>query len=314
MITKAEHYAIILEFFNAPPEGLTALSSGHMSQTYSFQIGSVGYIIRSIESALSHGYFKDQFAHQRFSSPQLPIPPILKIAQHANQHYAISKMVDGRELIALSPDEYRKTIPAILNTLHAIHQVDVSSWQGYGYIDVEGNGDTQSWEEFHKKIIKETPEGTFYGNWHRLFETSFLDRTFFESVYQKMVSLLAYCPEERYLLHGDFGYDNVLAEGGEVTAVLDWANAKYGDFVSDIAYLSFWKPNDELLTAAKKHYESMEMNMDAFAERLLCYKLYLGLDGLRFYAKIGDEQAYQATCDTINGLLHRAAHDADGNR
>ena len=43
-----------------------------------------------------------------------------------------------------------------------------------------------------------------------------------------------------YLLHGDYGFDNVLVDQGKISGVLDWANAKYGDFLYDVAWLDFW--------------------------------------------------------------------------
>jgi hygromycin-B 4-O-kinase len=64
-----------------------------------------------------------------------------------------------------------------------------------------------------------------------------LERSFFEKVYQEMIKLLGKCPEDRYLVHGMYGYDNLLAQGNRVTAVIGWADAMYRDFVYDIAYL-----------------------------------------------------------------------------
>jgi aminoglycoside phosphotransferase (APT) family kinase protein len=54
-----------------------------------------------------------------------------------------------------------------------------------------------------------------------------------------MTDRLGRCPEERRFLHGDDGFGNVLARDGEVTAVLDWLDAKDGDFVDDVAWLDF---------------------------------------------------------------------------
>lgn len=67
--------------------------------------------------------------------------------------------------------------------------------------------------------------------------------------------------------------------------------------------ITFWKSDDASLDATEAYYRAAEMPMEDFARRLLCYKLYMGLDGMRFFAKTGSEQGYQATCDKINDLL-----------
>ena len=63
-------------------------------------------------------------------------------------------------------------------------------------------------------------EGDFYGRWHGLFETSFLERPLFDQLYAEMESLFPYLPDERHLIHGDYGFNNVLAQDGEITAVI----------------------------------------------------------------------------------------------
>jgi aminoglycoside phosphotransferase (APT) family kinase protein len=71
---------------------------------------------------------------------------------------------------------------------------------------------------------------------------SFLERDVFDLIYGHMTRLLDNCPEERYLVHGGYGFSNVIAHEGKITAIVDWMHAMYGDFVYDIAWLNFWSP------------------------------------------------------------------------
>ena len=50
-----------------------------------------------------------------------------------------------------------------------------------------------------------------------------------------MMRMLEVCPEERYLVHEEYVQNNLLAEEGKVTAVLDWADTMHGDFAYDLA-------------------------------------------------------------------------------
>jgi len=110
-------------------------------------------------------------------------------------------------------------------------------------------------------------------------------------------------PEERFLVHGDYGFNNVLAEEGKITAVLDWANAQYGDFVYDIAWLDFYSPGVGYGPRFQQHYQAQNRLVPHFAERLRCYQCYISLNALRFYAKADLRQAYEWARQRILDIL-----------
>jgi hygromycin-B 4-O-kinase len=197
-----------------------------------------------------------------------------------------------------------KALPDIMQTLYAIHQVDVQNWHGFGWFDDHGIGIFSSWKDFLAGIIEEERPDGFYGKWHILFRTTFLDRNFFERVYRQMLRLSEKCPEKRYLVHGGYGYNNVLAHEGRVTAVLDWIDAMYGDFVYDIAGLDEWPPFGldfpELLY---QYYTSRGVSLLNYRERVVCYRLRRGLDGMRFFAKTNNQEAYQWVSQKLEKLL-----------
>jgi hygromycin-B 4-O-kinase len=89
--------------------------------------------------------------------------------------------------------------------------------------------------------------------------------------------LLGSCPEERKLVHGDFGSNNVLVDGTAVTAVIDWDNAMYGDPLYDIATTHFWAPWLRCMQIADDYWQKELAEPPAFRERVQCYALHLGL-------------------------------------
>ena len=130
-----------------------------------------------------------------------------------------------------------------------------------------------------------------------------LDRDYFEMVHQRMSSLIPFCPKDRYLIHRDYEYNNVLAENGKITAVLDWEQASYGDFVYDIAFLDFWRGDLDLATPFRDFYAKNGMDVSNFDKRFACYTLYLGLDGMRFFAKTNNPDAIKGIQKTIEPHL-----------
>ncbi len=275
-----------------------------MAQTYSFSAAGKEYILRVCTDNFEATYQKEAFIHQHFSSPEIPIPAVLATGQLNDTFYAITEKKPGCCLDFLSREEYIQLLPSLAHTLYAIHQVDVASWSGFGWFANDGTGMFPSWKVFIAHIIEEERSDGFYGKWHTLFDTTFLDRTFFEKTYTHMLRLLEFCSEERHLVHGEYGYNNLLAQDGQVTAVLDWIDASYGDFVYDIAGIDFWPPHGlDFVDYFRRYYAEKGKPLPNYMERITCYKLYLGLDSMRFFAKTDNLEAYQATCRKIQGFL-----------
>ncbi len=303
VVDRARLLGLLAEAFEQPIQHLALVGGGLVAQTYSFWAAGVPYILRFVTESIEVSYQKEAFIHAAFASPAIPIPPILKVGRTGGLFYAISRKLPGRGLQSLSRVEYAKTLPGVMETLYAIHQVDVRGWRGYGWLDDHGTGMFASWRAFLAKIIKEERADGFYGEWHTLFKTSFLERDFFETVYQHMLDRLDHCPEDRHLVHGGYGYNNVLAREGCVTAVLDWIDAMYGDFVYDIAYIDFWPSGIDLAERFRRLYQARGVGLSHYQERLACYKAYIGLDALRFFAKTDDYAAYQAARQILQGLF-----------
>lgn len=286
--------------FGTDVADLEAIQTGHMSKTYSFTVGGKSYILRFNSS--SESFEKDAYAHTHYASPSIPIPRIVGIGQAEELAYAISEKLPGTMLNFMSEAEYRKVIPSMLEVLDAIHRVDISNQPGYGYVNARGLGQSTSWRQHIASIYEENPED-FYGHWHTLFQSSFLERSVFDTVYQKMLDLLAHCPEERYLLHGDYGFDNVLAHEGKITAVLDWALSQYGDFLYDAAYLHYFSYQYDFLKLFREFYASKNRSIPFYDERMMCYACYTGLNAMRFFAAAQLQREYEWARERILSLL-----------
>jgi hygromycin-B 4-O-kinase len=302
-VADSEIISLLKDSFDHQIEELTSIQEGLVEQTFSFRVDGDLYNLRLITSSIEVSYQKEAFISRNFSSPSIPIPPVIKFGQIGDIYYLISKKLPGRSLGSISPTEYEEALPDIIQTLFAIHQSDVSKWQGYGWIDDDGRGMYPSWKSFIAKIIEEERSDGFYGKWHHMFQTTFLERDFFETVYKYMVRLLDFCPEKRFLVHGMYGYNNILVQSGKVLAVLNWVDSTYGDFVYDIAWIDFWAHNSGLPEFFLEYYSSKGINILNFQERISCYKCYIGLDALRFFAKTNNPDTYGAAYRILQNLL-----------
>ena len=286
-------HGLLSEHFAAPVERLEAVSGGQIAQTFSFAAGGQEYIVRFNTSHMGANFAKEAYIYERFASPLIPIAPIVHVGRFQDLLYAISHKLPGRTLTTLSLDESVALLPALMQTLDAIHACDVSETAGWGTFGDDGVGLFSGWRASLAIINQEEADWDFYGKWHALFDTTFLERDLFERVYDRMADLLRYCPEERSLIHGNFGFGNALAEDGHISGVLDWIDAKYGDFVYDVAWLDFWAPELDFRARFAAHYAGLGPHIPHYDERMLCYAAYIGLDALRFFAKTANSGAYQ---------------------
>ncbi len=296
---------LLQEHFSTPIEQLSGINNGQIAQTFSFTSGGQAYIVRFNRDNMGANFPKEAFIAGHIASPRIPIPHIVHVGRFQELHYSISAKVPGRPLNQLPPAGYAQLLPEVIRTLDAIHHIDVRDWPPhYGVFDDNGVGLSASWRSYLTSIGEEEEDWDFYGKWYTLFDTTFLARDVFDSIYREMSRLLDSCPEERYLVHGNYGFSNVIEHEGSITGVLDWIDAKYGDFVYDVAWLDFWAPEAHHGELFRRYYARQGISVPAYAERLRCYHCYIGMDALRFFAKSNQPGAYQWSRKRILELMH----------
>ncbi len=282
-----------------PVEDLRGLRGGEICTAFAYSLAGERYVIRF--GAMESGFVHDRLACERFAPAGIPIPRIYEIGRFGEQAFAISQYVPAGTLQHLSAARQEGLAPALVEMLDRIHQLDISATIGYGDVNDVGVGRYPSWVASLSAIADDGDD--FFGRWSRLFDESFLERPLCEQLIARMTALLSYCPSERWLVHGDFGFDNVIADGERITAVLDWANMKYGDFMFDVAWLNFWPSPVRYEDLFRRYYAERGRSIPHFEERLHCYTCYIGLTALRFFAYTGQQTPYSWARDRVRTLV-----------
>lgn len=282
---------------------VTPIEMGELSKVFSYRKGDADYVIHFKDNGDSlHKVLK---IYDMYGAQSLPIPRIHKIGKVENIHFSISDRVSGTPISALEPAQIRALIPDIVHQFMRIRQIHIGeSYEGFGWITPEGKAAHRSWQDYLTSVFDEEQEG-FYHGWHNLYERSFLEKEFFEEIYQTMIELVRYSPPERYLVHGDFHLGNMLGENENVTGIVDWEMAMFGDFMLDVAVLHMWYPMLEFPKRLQQAMDQQGVSIPYFEERLLGHQLFKALDGLRFYAKKDDPHSYQFMKNQIISLLNR---------
>jgi hygromycin-B 4-O-kinase len=299
VVTREQVLALLSKHFSTSVTGLSEVDGGSVARTFAFQTDGQKYVIRfNLDRMLTSNFPKELYVWRKLAATEIPMAPMIEVGRMDDLHFAISHRMPGKTLMQHNPDEIRQLMPQIIQLIDAIHYVDVSDTKGYGVFDYQGQGMARSWHGFLRAVADEELEQDYFGKWYHLFEDTFLERDIFERVYQYMLSLLDACPEERYLVQGSISFNNLLAQDGKLTAILDWIDARYGDFVYDIATLDYWSSYwssgfFSMKELFRQYYQQRSITIPDYEQRILCYQCYITLSAMRFYAQSGDEKSYR---------------------
>jgi hygromycin-B 4-O-kinase len=297
-VVNDTHVAAFLRTrFGSDVSEVSTIGQGQWSQAYAFRRAGAGYVARF--SALREDFEKDRLA-ARFASPVLPVPLIVEVGEAFGGFYAVSERAYGDSLDTLDRAQMRSVLPSLLAALDAARVVDVSPSVGYGIWGADGTAPHATWPAALLDAANDRPASRTHG-WRAQLERSPTGPGPFEEGYQRLQLLVAYCPEERHLIHGDLLANNVVVEGDRITAVLDWGCSMYGDFLYDVAWFLFWSPwypawkGIDFRGEAVRHYESIGLQVPHVEERLRCYQVHIGLGGQAYNAFRGRWTELDAT-------------------
>lgn len=281
--------------FNNSSKIIKEFSENEVSRAFLLSTQDREYVIR-VDSVMDT-FAKDKYAYEHFATEELIIPKTVQLGKiEEGLFYSITEKLDGITLNELNDLEFKNVLPNLASVLRKIHNTDISKTTGYGNWGIDGKGDHKSWKDYIISLRKSK-----YWNWDEMFSKDKYEKELFDKAYNKMIGLSKFISEDRFLLHGDYGFSNVLIENGKVTGVLDWGVSKYGDFIYDIAWLDFWAVKTNYGAFLKDYY--VDKNLSSYDERLLCYKCHVGLTSSGFFAKYGDANGYEFTKNRLLKFL-----------
>jgi hygromycin-B 4-O-kinase len=299
----------LAERFGGVTDVLVAPRQGAWSQTYFFRDGRRELVIRFGEQAWN---FEKDRGIARFATSDLPIPQVLEVGQALGCWYAVSERAFGTILEDVAEAPLRRALPSLLRALDAMRAVDLSDSTGFGPWAVGYDGELPTWRAYLERLPSD-PYSSEPHQWRANLARRPAQLRELDDVHAVLLTLVDPCPEVRHLIHSDLLYGNVLLdeERGRVSAVFDWGCALAGDFLYDLAWLTFWAPWHEGLGAidlraeALAHYASIGLDVPDFAARLGCYELHIGLGGLAYQAFIEDWDGFDATARRVRELVGR---------
>ena len=292
---------------SSPVEDLEPLSGGFWSNAYGYRTDGRELVLRL--SDMGEGFEMDRVA-ERFRRPGLPIPVVDQIGRWGRLHYAISHRAHGRFLESIASEDADAAAGAITSLLGALRAVPAEPDAPIEWFERNLPG-APSWAVWLRAGLQERPSARVSGWRARLAADPRLDNVYRRSV-DRVEDLVDVCPERRDLLHGDLLHGNVLVDdqADTVTAVFSWKTSVRGDFLFDLAWLSFWSAWHHGIAALDpwrrcRIHGSGDADWDHAAERHHCYEIRIGATHLGWYAWVDDQANLLKTAERLEELLDR---------
>lgn len=272
------------------------VADGWWSQALTFFTGEEKLVLRINQHPLD--FQKDVFAWEHFNSETIPVPEIKSTGNfNGDYFYCVSEFVDGipSDRVLLAEDLPLKLPLAntILNQLDLIHQLPVDQLSGWGYTGANGNGLFESWETFLLAIHN----SKYPASWQELAAKTWLNGPLFEKLLEKMITCFPFFPKEKQVLHGDYGFDNLLlTPDGKVAAVIDWAEMMLGDRLYDLVHMCepwMQRTGISYIDLWKKRKEENGNEVLNFDKRLQCYNIHYTLFHMHIHTVRKEEKEYQ---------------------
>lgn len=291
----------------ATPLDFELVAGGHSNLTYRVtDAGGRRWALRRPPLgqvlATAHDMVREHRIISALAATDVPVPPVVGLCTDEAVNGApfyVMEFVDGLILRAaeagqkLTPEQRRRAGESLVDTMVAIHAVDV---------DAVGLGDLGRREDYIARQLKR-----WYGQWN---SSKTRELPAVDEVHDHLVQNL---PEQigATIVHGDYRLDNCLiTPEGEMAAVLDWEICTLGDPLADVGYLGvYWTdPGGEQL---RHNDPSGAEGFPTYAELLDRYATRTGRDlsGIDYYVAFSSWRLAVISEGVYARYLHGAMGD-----
>ena len=305
-VDLSEAVAFLETHFGDRARDVSALGDGEWSAAFNFRLDDAERVIR-------FGQHRDDYEKDRaamaFAGPDLPVPAVLEIGEALNGCYAISERRHGVFLEELDEAGCRRALPALLRGLDAMRVAQAPAGAGCQFVG--DGGEPVTWRQWLLGGLVDLPGGRVSG-WRDTLAASVELEGLFAAGADAFTSLLGYVPECRAVVHSDLINRNVMVtpDGSRLVAIFDWGCATFGDFLYDVAWITFWAPwfpgldAVDFLSSVRAHYRTGRVDVVDFDQRLAAYTLHIGLIHLAYNAFSDRAQNQDALAVRLRQVLN----------
>ncbi|SFT08619.1 hypothetical protein [Paenibacillus sp. BC26] len=204
----------------------------------------------------------------------------------------------------LNPEQFAENHALFFDKILEISSSDIAGVEGYGEFNDACKTEYESCRAFLLDTFADDKEG-YWTNWKELFDTTVLEREFFETYYKEMMDRIPYCEGKRFLVYNNTFFINMITDGKSMVGFPDWSRSGISDFLLDFAIMDLNKPYLQIPELLNEYCRKRNIVIPDFKERFLCMAYYKGIDVLRWHASIDDTESCMSIMKSIRELKDR---------
>ncbi|MFK7693222.1 hypothetical protein [Paenibacillus sp. HJGM_3] len=204
----------------------------------------------------------------------------------------------------LTPQQFADCCDLIFDKILEISSTDIAGVGGYGQFNEDCKTEYATCREFLIDTFTEDKDGYWY-NWREMFETTLLERQFFESYFKEMEDRIQFCEGKRFLVNNNTFFINMITDGKTMVGFPDWSRSGICDFLLDFAIMDLNKPYLKIPELFFEYCKKRNIVIQDYKERFLCMAYYKGIDTLRWHASIDDTESCKSIMKSIGELKDR---------
>lgn len=216
----------------------------------------------------------------------------------------VSMTPNGFVADQLSPEQFADSYELFFDKIFEISSSDIAGVEGYGEFNDNCKTEYGTCREFLIDTFAEDKEGYWF-NWREMFETTVLEREFFEKYFKEMEDRIRYCEGNRYLVYNNTFFVNMITDGKTMVGFPDWSRSGICDFLLDFVIMDLNKPYLKIPELLVEYCKKRDIVIPEFKERFLCMAYYKGIDTLRWHASIDDTESCMSIMKSISELKDR---------
>lgn len=284
-----EAAAFLRERLADPAITVEPLSGGNWSTAFAFRHDGADLVARFGRHPDDYG--KDRWA-ATWATPELPIPTVLDVEPVGDDGWwcAVSARAFGTPLEGATPTEWAALVPRVVDLIARCAALPHEPAQGVGRWAPDGRAPCATWREFLLEVADDGSDHRIPG-WRAALAEQPAAQAAFDAGLARVDELSADLEPPIGVVHADLLNANVLADGGHITAVLDWGSAMYGDPLHDVAWIDFWSPwHPNLSAPALLEVALADEGLTTGGDvdrRLRACRLHIGLGHLAYHAWAG---------------------------
>ena len=272
-------------YYGPRAAGMRGLGAGEWSRAYAFVLDGREVVIRFGDHV--EDFCKDQVmaAHSRAA---LPIPAVIEIGAAGDGYFAVSERAPGELLDALDSDGIRAALPGLLAALDAMRAIDISGTEGYGLWAPDGTGPAASWAQALLAIEPGDGAGSRLAG--RAGRLPGRHQALRPGLLPGCGSWPRACRSSATSSTATWSTTTCSSRVSRITAVIDWGNALYGDWLYDMAWLIFWWPwfpqwrDIDITAELERHWDQHGGPPPGLHHRLHACLVHIGLDAMAYNA------------------------------